>query len=580
MASEPDATAITVKQALSLLRDDFAPMACALENGEFALWIGSGLSRSAPSLGHLLDRAIEFVRQRANDPATSASFEPALLQILNMADVSEADSRPLFPQPFSTWPFHDDVIGLLWNKYSRVLDVRIQGEPDDFILWDAIDVRDAFANLPPPAAAQLCIAILVLEGAVRQIASANWDDFIEQAVSRLSRGAPAILQPIVDPNHLRRQAGQARLLKFHGCVVHATEDPATFRKYLVGSHTQIVDWPNDAKFAAIRGEVTAVAAHYKTLVLGLSIQDSNLQGVFSSAKQTNPWPWPCAPDAQGHVFCEDVLQDGQRDVLKVVYRQAYNDNIDEIEASALLRSWGEQVLIALVVKLLNDKLATLTSICLHNNALTGSAGPLLQSLEELFDDLAGQADGDRTAQVNQGIALWSRAVAIFRTGGLPVAHDAYEVLSGSTPQQLPADANALAAGFGEFGLTLSLLQHGKQTGLWNLGPPLSADVASGAVSAEASWDGAKTRPVFLVRSAAEAIRLKLEGAFANDDAIVIHADNAWQQMAHESPSGRSAGGSPGRTGRVKTTHVSISHLVGMSCDAAELREKFREGVTL
>lgn len=580
MASAPDATSISVRQVLGLLRSDFAPMAAALENGEFALWIGAGLSRNAPSLGHLLHRAVEAIRQRAVDPSTSAAFEPALLQILTLAGKTEADCRPHFAEPFDSWPLHDEIIDGLWNRYSRVLDIRVQGQPDDFVLWEAIDIRDAFAHLPPPAAAQLCIAILVLEGAVRQIASANWDDFIEQAVARLSRGAPAILQPIVDPDHLRRQAGQARLLKFHGCIVHATEDPATFRKYLVGSHTQIVDWPNDGKFAAIRGEVTAVAANYKTLVLGLSIQDANLQGVFSAAKQTNPWPWPCAPHAQGHVFCEDVLQDGQRDVLKVVYRDAYNDNIAAIEASALLRSWGEQVLIALVIKLINDKLAELLKICLQGSALAATVAPLLSSLEGLFDEVAGEAEGDRTAQVNTGIALWSRALALFRTGDLPTDTEAYEFLTASTPLQIPADANALAAGLGEFALALSLLQHGKYSGLWTLGVPASGELTAGAVSAEAHWDGARTRPLFLVRSAGEAVKLELRGAFANDDAIVIHADDAWRQLAEGRQSARKASGSPGRDGRKRTTHVSIRHLVGTSADAADLREKFREGVTM
>jgi hypothetical protein len=580
MASAPDATSISVRQVLSLLRSEFAPMAAALENGEFALWIGAGLSRNAPSLGHLLHRAVEAVRHRAVDPSTSAVFEPVLLQILTLAGKTEAQCRPHFAEPFHSWPAHGEIIDGLWNRYLRVLDIRVQGQPDDFVLWEAIDVRGAFAHLPPPAAAQLCIAILVLEGAVRQIASANWDDFIEQAVARLSRGAPAILQPIVDPDQLRRQAGQARLLKFHGCIVHATEDPATFRKYLVGSHTQIVDWPNDGKFAAIRGEVTAVAANYKTLVLGLSIQDANLQGVFSAAKHTHPWPWPCAPHAQGHIFCEDMLQDGQRDVLKVVYRHAYNDNIAAIEASALLRSWGEQVLIALTIKLINDKLAELLKICLQGSALAATAAPLLSSLESLFDEVAGEAEGDRTAQVNAGIALWSRALALFRTGDLPADAEAYEFLTASTPLQIPADANALAAGLGEFALALSLLQHGRHSGLWTLGVPAWGEVTAGAVSAEAHWDGARTRPLFLVRSAGEAVKLELQGALVNDDAIVIHADDAWRQLAEGRQSARKASGSPGRDGRKRTTHVSIRHLVGTSTDAADLREKFLEGVTM
>ena len=112
---------------------------------------------------------------------------------------------------------------------------------------------------------------------------------------------------IVDPDHLRDAAGKARLYKFHGCIIHATDNPTQYRDFLTASETQITDWPNNPKFLSMRTAVTAVATNMKTLMLGLSLQDANLKGVFSAAKQANPWPWPCAPNAQGHVFCEDVL---------------------------------------------------------------------------------------------------------------------------------------------------------------------------------------------------------------------------------------------------------------------------------
>ena len=89
------------------------------------------------------------------------------------------------------------------DKYSRVLDIRIAGTDADFILWEAIDIRQAFEHPAPPAAEHLCIAVLILEGAVQAIASANWDGFIEAAVERLSNGVPGVMQVVVDPNQLR-----------------------------------------------------------------------------------------------------------------------------------------------------------------------------------------------------------------------------------------------------------------------------------------------------------------------------------------------------------------------------------------
>ena len=148
---------------------------------------------------------------------------------------------------------------------------------------------------------------------------------------------------MVDPGHLRDAPGKARLLKFHGCVIHATQNPASYRKFLTASATQITDWQGNPNFAAMRNEVISIATNHKALMVGLSLQDNNLQWVFSVARRANAWPWPCTPRAQGHVFCEDEIGDGQRAMLKTVYADSYNNFIAEIEASAHLRSWPEQV---------------------------------------------------------------------------------------------------------------------------------------------------------------------------------------------------------------------------------------------
>ena len=262
-------------------------------------------------------------------------------EALRLAELDPAGLSSQFATPFVDWSERNAIIDKLWNNYSRVLDIRIRDEPTDFILWEAIDIRAAFASPAPPAAEHLCIAILILEGAVGTIASANWDGFIEAAVARLSADAPDLLQVVVDPEQLRDAAGRPKLLKFHGCIIHATRDPEAFRGYLTGSHTQIMEWPDNPMFDAVCSAVIDVATNQKSLVVGLSIQDSNLQSIFSRAKRINPWPWPCAPQAPGHVFCEEVIRQGQSDVLKIVYGEAYTTSVDAIHASAHLRAWGE-----------------------------------------------------------------------------------------------------------------------------------------------------------------------------------------------------------------------------------------------
>jgi hypothetical protein len=70
-------------------------------------------------------------------------------------------------------------------------------------------------------------------------------------------------------------------------VVYATKEPAVFRKYLTGGRTQITEWPDNPEFAAMVNTVISVATNQKTMLLGLSIQDYNLQTIFSKAKQVH-----------------------------------------------------------------------------------------------------------------------------------------------------------------------------------------------------------------------------------------------------------------------------------------------------
>lgn len=197
MGLAPNATNITVRQVLEKLDGEFAATAKAVENGEFALWVGSGISRKAPSLGGLIAAAIEYLRIRAVDPATEAEYMPALDEALQLAGTDRTAVGADLHLAFAAWGARDAIVNALWNSYSRVLDIRVGAQPADFILWTAIDIRRQFDNPPPPAASHLCIALLVLEGAIKTIASGNWDGFIEAAIHRLGSGIPGILQVVV-----------------------------------------------------------------------------------------------------------------------------------------------------------------------------------------------------------------------------------------------------------------------------------------------------------------------------------------------------------------------------------------------
>jgi hypothetical protein len=585
VALAPTANQISVREVLAKFKAEFAQVAHAVENGEFALWVGSGISRQAPNLGNLIERAFDCIRERAIDPTTAARYLPALEEALSLAEIVPANVQTQYAQPLAEWPQHDAIVERLWTKYSRVLDIRVPGTDADFVLWDAIDIRKAFENPAPPAAEHLCIAVLILEGAIQAIASANWDGFMEAAVERLSNGVQGIIQVVVDPDQLRGPAGRARLLKFHGCIVQATREPLVFRHFLTGSYTQIMGWPEAAEFAAMCNAVVGLATAQKTLVLGLSIQDNNLQTLFARARALNAWPWPCASAAPAHIFCEDRIQQGQRDVLRLSYGEAYNRDPAAVHDATLLRAWGEKVLIALVLKLLTDKLIRLMElglIALGKGPIAVALGPLLETLRDDIADLAIPTPGlqNRTAFVNEAISIWSRMLSLFRCGALPSNPEAYETLCSSTPNLIAADQNAQNMGLGRLAVALSLLQNGRQTGLWELRQPVSSDLTSGAITARALRPDGVDRPLFLVKSATEAIALKSDGAFANNNAIIVHADNAWRQMAGGAVSARRVRAAPGRTGHIGETHVSLGDLLARCDDAATLQREFVAEVML
>jgi hypothetical protein len=570
---------ISVRDVLASLESEFSSITAAIANGEFALWLGSGISAKAPSLGGLIERAVEFLRQKAIDPATAVTFTAALERVLSLARQDADALRHQFDQPFDAWPEKKAIVDELWNQYSDLLNIRIADQLDDFILWDAINIRSAFAHPNPPAAEHLCIGILIMEGAIRSIASGNWDGFIEAAVTRLSKGVPGVLQVVVDPNDLREPAAQAKLLKFHGCILYADRDPGAFRKFLTGSRTQITNWRNNQDFQSMVNAMIALAANQKAFVIGLSFQDANLQGLFSDAKHLNAWSWPCAPNAPGQVFCGNRISQGQENVLKIVYGAAYNSHMNDIHAATYIRSYGEQLLMALTLKVIADKLIRLMELTLQSLNLDHMTASLSATLLALRDTVADLAVPDRTNNVNAAIALWSRMVSIFRNGMLPTNSDSYESISSTSLGALQGDLNAQAVGLGRLGVALSLLQQGQVQNTWTLRPPVSTDQTSGVLTGRANRVDADDRPIFIVKSAAETLLLMRNGAFSIGQAVVIHGDDVWHTLGVDQ-SARQVKKSPGRNGVVVTTHVSVGMLLSQAIDTDGLQQQFAAGIML
>ena len=230
----------------------------------------------------------------------------------------------------------------------------MDGTPSDYLLWEGVDVRASYPADAEPDCEHICIAILAMEGLVPEAASANWDGLVESAVVQLSDDPTQDLKVVVLPEDVRRPDRQTRLLKFHGCAVLAAQDEAHYRAAIVASESQIASWPEDPEHKTMRDALKELAVARPTFVLGLSVQDSNILAVFTAARSEMRWPWPSDPPA--HLFADDQIGSKHRTLLKIVYKDAYEQHGLEIVQSALIRAYAEQALCALVLHTLVAKL--------------------------------------------------------------------------------------------------------------------------------------------------------------------------------------------------------------------------------
>lgn len=194
MALAPSAATITVGQTLALLDGPFRAFAEGVAEDRYALWLGSGISFGrVDGLKQVVPRVVEFLRAQIEFGNPNCRFKIALDQALALAQLSpEEQGRVDVTRPFAEWPDADAITGRLIGNYARLLETPVEGEVEDFVLWNGIDIGSTFAdpNIEPDVEHH-CIAILLLEGVSSDIASANWDGLVEKAVEALTGGVPA-----------------------------------------------------------------------------------------------------------------------------------------------------------------------------------------------------------------------------------------------------------------------------------------------------------------------------------------------------------------------------------------------------
>jgi hypothetical protein len=128
---------------------------------------------------------------------------------------------------------------------------------------------------------------------------------------------------------------------------------------------------------------------HRTLVLGLSFQDTNLIQLNYNATHDHPWKWDETKPA--YVVAAQHLQDGHTNILKSAYGDDYISNRARVQSKSLLPLYAEPVLAAFVIRIIGLKIAALLGRMedINSPSLTQS---LLNALEERQDLLSRVAD--------------------------------------------------------------------------------------------------------------------------------------------------------------------------------------------
>jgi hypothetical protein len=575
-SASPASTAvkITVTQTLQLLDGPCSGVADGLAERRYALWLGSGISRDrVDDLNAIIRRVLSHLRDRSDFSDPDCTYHQALNEAIALAQLSYAENTDFDPtQPITAWKLLPTILDRLRNNYARLFDIRIDGQPADHLLWDVVDVRRTFVDPGlQPDCEHLCIAILVIEGALAEIASANWDGLIELAIDELTDGNPDILRVCVRPMDFREPPLRARLMKFHGCAVLASGNPSAYRPLLVARQSQIAQWPHAPEWGVMRDQLTNMATVAPTLMVGLSAQDTDIQNVFVAGSATMQWEWPSDPPA--YVFAEEVLGQDQKMLLKCVYRDAYEANRQAIEQGAQIRAFAKPLLSALVLHYLWAKLAAFANLARAIHLKESDFDALGESLRHLRDRVAAAAEPDRLAFIRDFISSSARALSLFREGRPPQS-GAYRPLGIEPITQIPNSPDLVTSGLPEFAAALGLLGLGEQAGNWTIAPSDPAHPDTGVL--QIITLGGNAQRLFFIANSDAALQLYHNNIVTENDPDVVIVYSSGP-VARQPRSPRRA---PGRTGRPTTRKVAVRSLILDAASLADLQTAFRQEAVL
>lgn len=569
MSTAPKAATISITETLTLLDGDFNAFANGVADGRYAFWLGSGISLFRfPGLKDVVVKVLEYLRGRVDPSNDNCPFKTGLDRAFNLANLSDAEKANIdFGVAAEDWP----VVGLLRERlsgqYAAFLNIDIDGEPLDLLVWEGVNVAATYADeTVAPDAEHYAIALLIKEGLVSELPSANWDGLIEKAVDELSNGNNE-LKICVRSEDLQAPAQRATLIKFHGCAVRARDDNPTYREYLVGAQSQIDGWGDpDSRTRAIAQYLVNVATTKPTLMMGFSAQDANIRKVFGLAKAAQTWPWP--GELPAYVMAEDMIGEAQRALLSNVYRDEFEGcNRAAIMKSAQIRAFAKPLLTSLILWAGAAKLQRVAR--LGNFDLTDELAEWIdEGIIKLRDLIAAADGGDHLDFVKGLIGGVSRTKRIFLAGKSDPTSLRYEPLTEVPVSRMVQGLETETNGLPEAAIIAATFAKGVEAGFWSLDPPGTVDDRAGTATLTS---GTQVDRIFILAKPEAEIALYASEAVLeeDEDVVLCHARPIQERMQ------RSSSRAPGRTGDVGPRQVGMVDLIAEATTPAELMVRFK-----
>lgn len=536
--------------------------------GQYAFWLGSGISRERViDLNGVLAKLLDFLRTNATDIA-ECPFRKAFDIVVEMAKLSDAERDEIdLSKPVKAWPCAKLLLARLWNQYSKVLSVRVDGQGFDYLLWNGLDFPNTFANQEPDAE-HLAIGMLALEGVVTKLATANWDGLLEAAMAEL--GHPNIYQVTVTGDDLRGPAAAAILYKFHGCALRAIATEAIYRPLLVARSAQITGWMSNDTFKIVREQLEATIQTSRTMVMGLSAQDENIKNLFGKVNAHKGWKWNDTPTPI--IFSANDLGDDQKSLLNVAYGDEYEPNHVAICDQARLQAYAKPLLIALLLQVFTGKLQVLAgdavAPCLNEVARAAIA----KGIVELRDRAAAADNEDRMTFVRTIAWTIARTRHQLQNGTSGLGAQPYFPLDDRPAHMMRGKAALAASGQREAAVALGLIGLENQETTWRPSIDDPVDPKSGAL--RLSSESATAR-VFLAANDDNITGLLTDGAFNEDDRDVVvicsRKVNARQQRSPRATY---------RDGSLGPRYISFGTMLADAQDLDALRDNFRNEVSI